>query len=272
MSTPRLTRKFLSFDIGNKSFAESIVSIDCEQIDVLKSMYAQIPVGHKYSITKYDHQSKECDSVFDTLYKSIKIEHLAVHNFSPIVETNAPEKSKYIDFSRDALLMHLNEYKDLFCKCDEIIIEKQMSAFKTQHINFDAIKISETVHTWATMQRLNGTTKALVRYIPSKYKTDYNAAPHNMTYAQRKKWSVSLLHGIAKLQNDTDLLTIFDIKAKIKGKRKLKEEFVHDLIKPLQADCMKQLANRVIYDKQKLDDTADAVCQVPAYIFAYYIK
>lgn len=228
-----------SFDIGIKSFAECIMDIDPGYLSCLSDLHS--------------------------IYKSMKRVHVAVID----LRSEADDESKYTSQTRKTLLDHLEQTCRLWDSCDIILIEQQMSAvskFKS-HINFHAIRASETLHTWFEYRNKYLLRPVRVIDVPSLWKTKYQSAPARMTYSQRKAWSVANLKVIAEAQRDHAVLALFELQEKVHKKRKIHPE---EILAPYgweETDKdVYRLAYRVVREKQKLDDVADTYNQIVGYL------
>lgn len=244
-----MTHTIGSFDIGVKSFAQSILTVDTTLFNAL--------------IERQEVPSLE------SLYRCCRRVHTVVLD----LRADPEDASKYTPEARQALLTHLHDMEPYWATCDLILIEQQMSAIgKYQsRINFHAIRISETLHTWFMMrdQGRPGQTPLPVLDVPSGWKTQYLGAPKRLTYEQRKKWSVENMKVIVRAQEDTEMLTLFELQTLMRHRRQQTPEAVHTLLREHGLDptsSVYSLAYRMIHDRQKLDDVADTYNQVMGYL------
>jgi len=150
----------------------------------------------------------------------------------------------------------------------------------------------------------------VITYVPSTYKTYTLGTKKKMNKAQRKEWTTIHSRGIYALRGDTSLESIFTFKEYLKGKRlntyqftiakykwyiennletspgkieKLRElgwsdrvedctissEVTNDM-SVLEDDALR-LSLQVCFDRQKLDDISDSLCQLQAWKYKKYI-
>lgn len=198
-----------SFDIGQKNFAFAVESIFDESIISKQKI-------------KYDKNGMiniESKAIVETIYKNGQI----------ILLKNKDISNPDIMKMHQNMINELESYKDIFEKCQVVLIEQQMMFSSCR--NPVAIKLAQNCCSYFLIKypsikvidfpsynktKLLGQEKELIN---DKYK-----AP---TQAKRKKWSVLKALEILGLRNDSDTIDIIN-KAK-------KQDDICDVICQLQA-------------------------------------
>lgn len=184
-----------SFDIGKKNFAFCIEEFDSEKLSKLINVRKNDRFGKDGAITT--QFSELLDSIV------LKGEILLHKNLDLTTDTI---KTKYLDTQVFYnMIMELDQYKDIFDRCDIIIIEQQMSFKKAQ--NTMAIKLGQHCFSYFTMRyplsRIGNVTfdsrKEIIEF-PAYYKTQIIGAPKGLTKPERKKWAVEKTRDIFKLR------------------------------------------------------------------------
>lgn len=110
------------------------------------------------------------------------------------------DKKKYIDSQVFLnLTVVLDKYKEVWDKCDVILIEQQMSFGRNKN-NTMALKIAQ--HCYSYFLIMYARFKTIIEY-PSYHKTQVLQAPKKMDKPARKKWSVQKVEQLFKDRNDT---------------------------------------------------------------------
>jgi hypothetical protein len=95
----------------------------------------------------------------------------------------------------------LDAHKNYFDKCDEIVIEEQMSFGK--RLNLTAIKIAQHIYSYFAITY--GSAKKIV-IMPAYNKTELLGCPGGLAKPQRKKWAIEKAKEIWTYRGDLDNL------------------------------------------------------------------
>jgi hypothetical protein len=194
-----------SFDIGKKNFAFYVEEFDT---DVLDKMHT-IPKNKRY---KPDGTPTPA---FESLISSVYLNGNKVL-YKNLDLTEGAAKGKYID----SIIYHnmvsvLDTYKDVFDKCEIIVIEQQMSFKNAQ--NTMALKLAQHCHSYFIFRypiQKHGNLviddrKEIIEF-PAYYKTQVLGAPKvggkAMSKPQRKKWATEKAMDILMERGDTETL------------------------------------------------------------------
>lgn len=171
-----------SFDIGKLNFAFYIEDFDEES---LKKMS---PVNKK---------SQEFILLLDKIYKNGE---LILHKNLNL--TYGAKKGRILDpVIYHNMVTELDKYKEIFDKCDVVLIEQQMNFGKVK--NNMAIKLAQHCYSYFIMRYpiiklgnilFNG-SKEIIDY-PAYHKTQVLNAPKGMIKSERKKWAVERVQEI----------------------------------------------------------------------------
>ena len=258
--------RLASFDIGKKNFAhyvELLSEKDIEILDGLREEYSSLPKKQQRRVK--GPMNDEIASILHRVCMTGTRVQIGVYDLREDKESTTLDME-----TRRNILMHLDNYRELWINCDRIIIEQQFfrtSIYKGKgtEANVDAIKIGELVLGWF----LNEFPHKEISYFGSQNKTLILGAPYNLDKSGRKKWAIVKSEEIYRARKDEDMIEIFDLKDRIFRKRlntpKKCEEFLSSC-KAISEDC-RALAKRMIYDRQKLDDVFDCLVQLQAYKF-----
>lgn len=255
-----------SFDIGKKNFAhyvESLSEDDIVRLESLRTEYSQLPKKQQRRVK--GPMNPRIKNILDGVCLTGTRVHTGVYDLRDDKESNILDIQ-----TRRNILMHLDSYRSLWSRCDRIIIEQQF--FRTgiykgrgTEANVDAIKIGELVIGWF----LNEFPYRDISYFGSQNKTLMLGAPYNLDKSGRKRWACVKGEEIYRARGDVDMIELFDLMKRIYRKRLTSparcEEFLNSC-NAVSEDC-KKLANRLIYDRQKMDDVFDCLAQLQAYKF-----
>lgn len=258
--------RLASFDIGKVNFAHYIEDIDISKILSIEKEYNDLP--KKLQRKTKGELTLPMKNIIDKLYLSGTRIHTGVYD----IRIN---KEDFFDIkTRKSLICHLDKYKSLFNECDIFVVEQQY--FKTWNnkkksnggteANVDAIKIAEALVTWLLCEY----PLKEVMYFGSQNKTQILGAPWSLNKTQRKKWSSIECRRLYELRNDTSLIDLFDLDDRVFKKRLNSEEkilFYLDTYNSSNSSDGKDLAEKVVRKRQKLDDISDACLQAQAFKF-----
>lgn len=257
--------RIASFDIGKKNFAQYTEDTDVDTLLRLEKKYNALPKSLQRRV-KGAMNSKILE-MLDEVYLSGKRIQTGVYDLRD------DQTSNKLDIpTRLNILQHLERYRSLWDTCDIFIIEQQF--FKTwsgrskrsggTEANVDAIKIAEGVLVWF----LNEYPFKTVEYFGSQNKTQTLGAPWKMTKNQRKKWAEDKSREIYESRGDYGMVELFALADKIYRKRLNTEERVQSYLDTYPKDCSDDcqiLAERLVRERQKLDDIGDACVQCQAF-------
>lgn len=223
-----------SVDIGIKNFAQCVEKVDLNKILELEKKYSLLPKKIQGRIIGLN--DPRVDEILNDVFMSGEIIDCGVYDLSVSDEPDPPYEVE----GRKALFEHLEKYKELWSKCDIIIIEQQFfstftpgggfkkSKGKNSEANIKAIKIAENVMSWFLIRF----PFKEVMFFGSMYKTQVLGAPKDLTKPQRKKWSIVKATEILEMRGDIYTLDKMKRSKKI---NKQKQDDVCDTIIQLQA-------------------------------------
>lgn len=256
-----------SFDIGKKNFAQYVERFDEVMLAPLQKKYASLPKNKQRRVK--GPMNDEIAKILEAIYMIGERVQVGVYDLRADVE------SKKLDVAtRKNILLHLDSYSELWESCDTILIEQQFfrtSVYKGRgtEANVDAIKIGELVLGYF----LNEYPYKEVLYFGSQNKTLMLGAPYQLDKSGRKKWASVKAERIYRDREDSDMIEVLDLKDRIFRKRLTsidrQNEFIESC-KAVSADC-KVLAERLVRDRQKLDDISDCLLQLQAFKFRTFV-
>jgi len=257
--------RLASFDIGRCNFAQYVEDFDSECIFSLEKRYKNLP----------KNQQRRVKGVMNSNIKEILQEtSLCGDRVSTGVYDFTTEKCQGLDIpARLRLLSHLSRFEELWNTCDIFVIEQQyFTTFGKKSsggANIDAIKVAETVFMWF-LERYPFKT---ITYFGSQFKTQIFGANWKMSKIQRKNWAVEKTKEIYTDRDDKEMQVLFDLAEAVKRKRIKTEERVESFLNnySVKQDDTKELANKIVRDKQKLDDISDAFMQAQAFKFRFMV-
>lgn len=259
--------RIASFDIGRCNFSQYIEDFDAEVIFELEERYSKLP--QKLQRRVKGVMNNEISDILNDIVMSGDRVSTGVYDFTT-------EVGQGLDLqARLGLLNHLSRFKGLWDTCDIFVIEQQFfnaTAFGGKKkrgtaagANVDAIKVGEATFMWF-LERYP--TKEIC-YFGSQFKTQIFGAPWKMSKPERKKWATDKAEEFYRLREDKDMANLFDLAEAVKRKRISTEERIQTfkVEYPCEDEDTQELADKVIRNKQKLDDVADAFMQCQAFKF-----
>lgn len=270
-----MTIRLASIDIGYCNFAQYIEEFSVNDIRKLEGRYRNLPSFKKTRVKGVI--SKEVKSILYDLCTSAKRIQIGVYNFTE----NCENTDKLNDEIRLNLLKHLKYFIYLWDTCDIFVIEQQFfnslkfkskgASGKKIGANIDALKIGEAVYMWFFDKYYPFKT---ITYFGSQFKTQILGAPSKLTKPQRKQWSVVNAKKIFNDREDRDMINIFELSESVKRKQMKTEDKINQFKEDYclnSEECSSEdilfLADKIIREKQKLDDPADTVNQAQAFKF-----
>lgn len=212
-------RWIASFDIGSKNLCFCI---------------EEYPINISLNIIPRYNLDGTCEELFKSqLDEFFKLGKVIIFVNKDI--TQDCDKSKYFNpLLYHNMYKHLDEYKDYWNLCDDIIIEEQMwSGFNR---NPKACRLEQ--HCISYFIFFYSKFKNILSF-PAYHKTQVLGAPKEkiiknnkirykaMDKPSRKKWSIQMAKYILELRNDTFTLNSYN---KEKGKKKIKLDDISDTI------------------------------------------
>lgn len=258
--------RLTSIDIGRRNFAQYIEDFSSNEIIELESQYRKLPKNKKRRVKGV--MPIEIQEIQDKLLLSGTRVQTGVYNFAKEDE----DRDWDID-ARKNLLAHLNKYIKLWDSTDIFVIEQQFfntpsfgkkggKRGKASGANVDAIKIGEATFMWF----LNRYPNKTVTYFGSQYKTQMFTS-EIMTKDARKKWTTLKTRELYTIRKDQDMINVFELSDTVKRKQ-IKTEDKYNLYKKTckcESIDANELADKIIREKQKLDDISDACYQAQAF-------
>ena len=262
-----------SFDIGHCNFAQYVEDFNKDTMLAIEEKYKALP-KHLQRRVKGPMNSKIEELILETTMCGTRVT-TGVYDFTT-------SKGQGLDIpARRKLLEHLARFEYIWKSCDVFIIEQQYfntSSFKGQKksvrnssagANVDAIKVGEALFMWL-LERYPETE---ILYFGSQNKTQILGAPWKMTKPERKKWSTAKAKSIYIARGDQDMIKLFELAAAVKGKRVNTPAKIQVFLDQFEfeSDDAKELAYKIIKDKQKLDDIGDTCTQLQAAKFKFMV-
>ena len=263
--------RLASFDIGKINFAQYVEDFDSDEMLRLEKRYNTLPPRLKRK-TRGVMNDEVWDILMDVVLSGMRVQ-TGVYNFTT-GETDKYGERLWDNQARLNLLKHLRSYAYLWDTCDVIVIEQQYfnatafggkkKARSASGANVDAIKIAEATYMWF----LDKYPTKVIMYFGSQFKTQIFGAP-TMDKTKRKKWSTDQAQAFYILREDRDMINLYELSGAVKRKRITTEERVQSFKDqyPCESDDAKALSDKVIREKQKLDDDSDVLVQAQAFKF-----
>lgn len=256
--------RLASFDIGKVNFAHYIEDMDVSKILAVEKKYKDLP--KKLQRKTKGEVSSEMREILKDLYLSGNRIHTGVYDIRNGVEDvfDIP--------TRKNLLTHLYSHKYLWDECNIFVVEQQY--FKTwsgrrkspgTEANVDAIKIAECLMTWLLCEY----PFKEILYFGSQNKTQMLGAPWNLDKPQRKKWAIEECRRMYEWRKDECMTQLFLLEDRVYKKRMNSEEKILSFLNsytPTDEDG-KLMAEKIVRNRQKLDDICDAALQAQAFKF-----
>jgi hypothetical protein len=270
MNKTKKKLRIASFDIGKKNFAQYIEEMYIEKLNEIKEKYKSLP--KKLQRRVKGDMNEKIEEILKELFLSGKRIQAGVYDLRD------DKTSQTLDLkTRRNIVNHLMKFSKIWNSCDIIIIEQQF--FRAWNVrgkrtagsqaNVDAIKIGEAVLTWFIS---NYPTK-IIEYFGSQNKTQILGAPWRLNKAKRKKWAEVKTLEICELREDQDMINLFKLQDSIYKKRLNNEEKIQHFLNLFEFKCehSKYLAEKIVRERQKLDDVSDTVVQLQAYKYKKFI-
>lgn len=264
--------RLASFDIGKINFAQYVEDFDSADILALEKKYKCLPTKLQRK-TRGPMNDEVWNILLQLVLDSTRVQ-TGVYNFTTD-EVDAYGERLWDNAARLNLIKHLRSFTYLWDTCDVIVIEQQFfnaAVFggkkkrnKASGANVDAIKIAEATYMWF----LNQYPLQTILYFGSQYKTQILGAPLKLDKPQRKKWATEVAEQLYTMREDQDMINLYALSEAVKRKRINTEERVASFKEdyPCKTEDAQVLSDKVIREKQKLDDTSDVLLQAQAFKF-----
>ncbi len=255
-----------SFDIGKKNFAQYAERFSVNKMLELEKKYKALP--KKFQRRVKGSMNSDIDNILKEIYLDGQRIQIGVYDL------REDKTSTKLDMAtRRNLCKHLYKFKWVWDQCDIFVIEQQYfrtfgtgKRNKGTEANVDAIKLAEATIMWL----LDNYPSREILYFGSQYKTQILGAPWGQKKDERKKWAVNKAREIFEMRKDKDIIDLYNLKDSIFNKRLNKEEKINGFLKPFETrdDDIKYFAERIVRDRQKLDDApGDVTIQAQAFKF-----
>lgn len=264
-----------SFDIGKKNFAQYVEQFSTKKINKLDKIYHQLPKTKQRRVK--GAMNPDILKIIDKVCMSGECLNLGVFDL-----TKDEEEGFLGVQTRRNLIAHMEAHTHIWDECDIFIIEQQYfnpyrgAKRKGQNpggANMDAIKLAEATFIWL----LTNYPFKHITYFSSSYKTQILGATEHMTKTQRKRWATDKFGEISRKKKDVYVSELYNLEELVKRKRMNSEEKIQGFIDTFtnaikkaglrrRKDC-KFLAEKLVRERQKLDDVSDAALQCQAFKF-----
>lgn len=266
---PKNTLRIASFDVAKLNFGQWVDEIPVSKLEKLGERYHKLP--SRFQRRTRGKMNSNIAKILSDLACAGKRIHLGVYDF----RGDKTEKDcKFTHEMRKTLLSHLRSFSDLWKTCEIFVIEQQyFNTFskgkKKPGANMDTIRVAEAVYIWL----LENYPYKEICYQESTLKTQALGAPWGLNDNQRKKWATEQAGEYHKLRGDQDMIDIHDLKARIYRKRLNSEEKIQFFLKDFHSKPreIRNLAERIVRERQKMDDFSDAFIQLLAYLYKTFV-
>jgi hypothetical protein len=267
--------RLASFDIGPNNFAQYTEDFNPETIFALEKRYKKLPKNKQR--TTSGPMNTEIQEILEECYLSGTRIQTGVYDFT--VETG----QGLDDRSRKVFLDHFNSFHYLWKTCDIFVIEQQYfnsckkkkngyskMKEKPSGANIDCLKMAEVLYMWFFEKYPD----KLLCYIPATYKTQILGTLGRVKKDARKKWGSEKAEEIYIIREDEDMINIYELSRAVKGKSKTMSEeriqgFKDDY--PCETEDADQLSDKIIIERQKLDDFSEVLTQAQAFKYWKFI-
>jgi len=258
--------KIASFDMGKNNFAQYVEKCSLDKLLELNEKYKTLDTSLRRR-TK-GPMNDSIRKILEELFLCGERLDIGVFNFQTGIASDSKKLDNYIRLN---FLKHMEQYRWLWEKCDIFLIEQQFvnTFVRGGGINIDALKLGEALTIWL----LDRFPEKTVVSFGSQYKTQVLGAPEKLKKPQRKKWAVEKTLDIFTLREDKEAVQVYGLTENIKRKRLNTEDKIQLYLIEFES-CTKDivlLANRIVRDRQKLDDISDVVVQAQAYKYRKFV-
>ena len=257
-----------SIDIGMTNFAQYIGRIDRSVLDRAREAYQSLPKPDKYNAQRLVHPDAYMEIIY-TIASGLCRVQTGVYNF---IDENE-KKPKYTQCVRERVIHHLVAHTEYFSQCDHIVIEQQMSNMRQSHINMNAIKLAETALAWFTFYNMSHSRPCTIESISSNFKTKYLHGKEKFKYSERKHWATRFYRHIIQLQDDKEMMNVFQL-----GDDRYRKHITPERADTMLADSSLspstdayRLGELIVTKNQKMDDISDTVVQLVTYLMIHYV-
>lgn len=255
--------RFVSIDIGIKSFGIFVGDVDIDIVRSKKKWYKALPKKDQYIENRHP-QSNEYLTLVRDICKCIEWVTIDIYD----LRNDKASKTQYTSKERKLVIDFLFNHAELIDQAEHVVIERQLTD------NIKATRLAETVDTWITTRNVMRGNECPVSYVPNRYKTKRLGSPNGLTYAQRKKYTEDLCRAVAENIPVPDMVKVYELADRRYRKKMTPEKsqlFLDECgIEPTSPYY--HLAHKVAFEGQKLDDCTDAYAQLVAYLIWQYVK
>lgn len=236
-----------SFDIGYRNLGYYTEKVNLTELIKLRNSYVSLKLADK---------KRRCAEFVNALCENGTMIDMAVEELTI-------EKEYNMD-ARKNLVVLLDENRG-WKNSHIIVIEQQFySKFsKKIQVNMDAIKIAEDILMYFSIKH----PEKHVFIFNSSFKTRILGAPSGLSKSQRKNWSDKKAQEIFKKRGDAQSYYIYELHENVKRKRKLEAYITEYEVKFSNNKIALSLCEKIVKEKQKLNDISDAVTQLQAFKF-----
>lgn len=223
-----------AFDIGKKNFSWCVEEYNEDELKAI------IPLSNKL---RYNKDGTETDAFKNILNKIYSNGSIVDHRNTDLTKECKEEKSLEYDVFVNMYTL-LDQYIDLWSRCNYILIEEQMH-FGSK-INFTAVKLAQ--HCFSYFVYKFGRDKVILDF-PAYHKTQVLGAPKipgkayksgltrfkAMDKPARKKWAVNKALSILSFRGEESLLSVSTSIPTSKKQKKIKKDDLADTFLMIQA-------------------------------------
>lgn len=254
-----------SFDIGSVNFAYYSELVNLCKFNKLRKKYVALKNPQKKSQHNF-FVNKVCKIGKRVSTGVISLSDIILCNDTTSDEKFMCKKGVYSEESRRKLLQYLNSNEGMWNESGAIVIEQQFFATfghkKLVQVNMNAIKIAEDVMMYFMIKFPD----KLVCIFSAALKTSVLCCPKKLSKIQRKKWACEKSYEIYTKRSDKEAQYAYELCEKVKRKRKL-DGFINEYENFVKDKDILKLCEKIVKEKQKLDDTSDALVQLQAFKF-----
>jgi len=173
-----------SFDIGKNTFSYCVEEMNAEQVKEIVSDHTRLHRRSKKKI--YCNRLLLCGTI--VLWET-----------NPITDDNK-------NYDRKALFSLLESKREIWEKCDHVVIEQQLEVVRFKQVNIKAIKIGEATLSWFIIHF----PEKQFEVFGSSNKTRVLNAPKKLKKLERKKWAVEKARELLVERKDEESLKIME--------------------------------------------------------------
>ena len=176
--------RIASFDIGKNTFSYCVEDLDKESVKEIVTNHILLNRRNK---------------------KKVFCNKLLLCGKIVLWETNAITDDNK-NYDRKALFSLLESKKEIWERCDQIVIEQQLEVVRFKQVNIKAIKIGEATLSWFIIHFPDKQFEVF----GSSNKTRVLNAPKKLKSLERKKWAVEKARELLVERKDDESLKILE--------------------------------------------------------------